>query len=219
MAMTAAIVTVDEASKLLLPVLHDIGFPPCVIPRVARFLGCGLFGLVLARTAAARANDQLRRQNDAFGRAARRFDPPEQQIGRLLADPVRVDLDRGQGRAVMRRLRDVVEADYGAILPRGEAAVRQANEHARGADVVVTEDGGGIVALAGDQAPDRALPFRPGRQAVDDRTRGQAMARQRLTKGLDPVAGRGGAPPAPDEGQVPMAETDEMLGRDRKSVA
>src|SRR5262249_18630034 len=111
------------------------------------------------------------------------------------------------------RLRDVVEADHGAILPRGEAAVRQPNEHARGADVVVAEDGGGIVALASDQAPDRALPFRPGRQAVDDRPRGQAVARQRLTKGLNPVAGRGGAAPAADEGQAPVAETDEMLGR------
>src|SRR5262249_49388119 len=130
-----------------------------------------------------------------------------------LADPVRVDLDRGQGWTVMRRFRDVVEADHGAILACGEAAVRQADEHARGADIVVAEDGGGIAALAGEQAPDRALPFRPGRQAVDARPRGQAMAGQRLTKGLDPVAGRGGAPPAPDEGQVPMAETDEMLGR------
>src|SRR4029079_337225 len=103
-AITAGTITADEVPKLLLPIFHDIGFPPCLVPR-PDFLRCGMVEIFLgALAAAARSNDQPWRGNDALGRSFGGPDAPQEQLGRLLADPPRADIDGGEGRAVMRRL-------------------------------------------------------------------------------------------------------------------
>ena len=154
------------------------------------------------------------------GGAVGGLDSPQEKLGGLLADPARADLDGGQRRAVVRRLRDIVEADHRAVAAGDEAAVGEPDQHAEGADVVVAEDRGRVVRAR--RVSSRAhglLAFLAGRQAIDDRPDGQAVARQGLAIGMGAVAGGRGAASAADEGEAAMAEPDEMLGGQRHAEA
>ena len=77
----------------------------------------------------------------------------EQQGGRRFADLARPGGQRGERRAAIGRLDDVVEADHGAVSARRDSLVGEPEHDAEGTDVVVAQHRGGIVNAADERKP------------------------------------------------------------------
>src|SRR5438552_3986247 len=104
-------------------------------PSDAQRIVDGTWSLAMVVGAAAVADDQPRRQDDPFGASLWRLDAMEQQGGRRFADLARPGGQRGERRAAIGRLDDVVEADHGAVPARRDSLVGEPEHDAEGTDV------------------------------------------------------------------------------------
>src|SRR5580704_8724686 len=109
--------------------------------------------------AAARTNDELRRQDDALGRAFRRLDPAEQKAGGLLSELPSSDGDRRQRWPMHGALWNVVKPNDRDVAAGRQAEIDEAQHDAQCAEVVVAKDRGRRLRFSLEQPADCSRAF------------------------------------------------------------